>query len=107
MKKAILGSVLVAGLAVFSGCGFVFVARSQPYYTYHRTAPAYCYDCHSWSGSVGYSTCSHYEIRVVSGGYYYRPLHHRHHEEFSYAKFRGSDSKEIRSHQDKSNRGRR
>lgn len=108
MKKAILGYVLMAGTLIFSGCGFIFVARNQqPYHAYHHEAPAYCYDCHSWPGSVGYISCSRYEIRVVGGGYYYRPYRHDHHEEFRYAKFRGSDYKEVRTHQEKSNRGRR
>ena len=109
MKRAILGLALLAGSVVFAGCGFVFVARSQPYYGY-RTTPAYCYDCHNWPAHAVYSRCSHFEIRVVDGGYYYRPYHHSHHEEYRYAKFSGSGhEKNIRAdqNQEKSRRARR
>ena len=107
MKQAILGCVLVAGTAIFSGCGFVFVARNQPYSGYHRPAPGYCYDCHSGATYARYNSCGHYEIKVVDGGYYYRPLYHRHHEEFRYVKFSSSNYKTVRADQEKSERGRR
>ncbi len=103
MRRLMLGIALAAGTLLFSGCGLLFVARSQPY-AYH-SSPAYCYDCHSWPSGVAYSQCGRYEIRVVSGGYYYRPLVHGRHEEFRYARFHESNHR-ADNHQ-KSERGRR
>ncbi len=107
MKRSIAGFALLAGLLIFAGCGFEFVARSQNY-GYHST-PGYCYDCHSWPAGVSYSRCSQFEIRVAQGGYYYRPYHHGHQAEYTFVKISGSDHESGRraDHQVKSNRGRR
>jgi hypothetical protein len=89
MKRAILAGLILAGTTIFSGCGLLFVARSQAY-GYHSN-PTYCYDCHNLSAGVVYSSCNHYEIKVAQGGYYYRPYGHSQHEEFRFAKSHGSD----------------
>ncbi len=90
MKRALIGAILLAGSTIFAGCGFVFVARSQP--SAYRSAPAYCSDCHYiGAGYTAHRQCGHYEIKVAHGGYYYRPYGHAKHNEFRFVKFNGSD----------------
>lgn len=104
MNRMIIISLFVCSLFA-AGCGFIFVARSQP------TTPGYCYDCHRgarWHRV--YTKCDNYEIMVVHDGYRYRPRHHAKHQEYKFVKYdhsRDKKEKEKESGEKKDKRSRR
>lgn len=82
MKRLLLAGAIAACAMIFTGCGFVFAARTATY------TPAPCYDCRYVPvGRAAYARCGHYEIRVVRDGYYYRPSRHHGHAEYTFVKF--------------------
>jgi len=101
MKTRILAILLALGSLFISGCGFIFVARSQP------DMPGYCYDCHRgarWHRV--YTSCGYYRIIEVHGGYKYRPYKHAKHQEYKFAKYDRSRDEHERKNSDKSYRER-
>ena len=101
MKTLILAITLFVGSLFVSGCGFIFVARSQPY------TPGYCFDCHDgarWHRV--YTSCEYYRIIVVHDGYKYRPYKHAKHQEYKFVKYVQSRDHEDRDRREKESRDR-
>jgi hypothetical protein len=91
MKRLLLGSLLVTVAILSSGCGLVYVARSQAY------RPAYCSDCHNWpTGQVLYTQCAHYDIRITKHGYMYRPYKHSGNNEYVFVSYQSLGDKDSR-----------
>ena len=96
MKRAVVGIMLMIGALITAGCSFIFVSRSHSY------TPGYCYDCHShprWHRV--YTRCEYYEIKVIEGGYRYRPYRYAKHQDFKFARYDHSRDKEIREKKQK------
>lgn len=96
MKRSFAGIILVIGALITAGCSFLFVSRS------HSHTPGYCYDCHPrprWHKV--HTRCGHYEIKVVEGGYRYRPHRHTKRQEFIFTRYDHTRDKEIREKKQK------
>ena len=95
MLKHLLIAAVSAGTFLMAGSGFATVAVSHLHY---NGAPTYCYDCHSrpvWHRN--YSRCGYYSIKVVAGGYYYRPFRHARHEGYRFERHNFFNNKVIRT----------